>query len=277
MSNGHPRIKCAAAALLLAAGAGFCQDAGKLPEFEAVSIKRSKSSDFRSAFRPSPGGRLSATNVPLKALIAWAYQLRDSQISGEPGWVDSERFDVAAKSDGNPHYDFLKPELETMFQSVLRDRCKLQVHRTTKELLVYKLVVAKNGPKIQAVDEGNCPEIPPPDKPCRYLRPDKFAHLRAEKAPMSALAWMLTRMIGKMVIDNTDLKGSFTYTLDWKKYVLPPQTPPGVVAPPGAFNPTSFGPAVASALEEQLGLQLKSDKGPVELLVIDHVERPSEN
>ena len=195
--------------------------------------------------RPSPGGRLNATNVSAKALIEWAYGIRDFQLSGEPGWVDSERFDIAAKSDGNPRYDFIKPELETMFQSVLADRFKLAIHRTTKEMPIYSLVVAKNGPKIHAVDEGDCPEVPTPQNPCRSLRANKFGQLTGKKAPLPALALVLAGFTGRIVADNTGLKGSYSYTLDWTKYLQPPQVPPGVVPPaqtpsiPRAWNPRS--------------------------------------
>jgi bla regulator protein blaR1 len=278
ISFNMPRLIAAlVASLALGSSGAFCQNADKPSQFEAVSIRPAKSSDFRAMMKPSPGGRLSVTNMNLKALIEWAYQVRDFQVSGEPAWVDTERFDIAAKSDGNPRYDFLKPELETMFQSVLADRFKLTVHKTTKELRVYSLVASKNGPKVHAVEEGNCPEVPPPDNPCRFLRPDRFARLNAQKAPMSALAFMLSLMSGKSVIDKTDLKGSYTYVLDWSKYIQPPQLPPGATAPPGAFDPASVEPAIATALEEQLGLKLQPGKGPVELLVIDHVEHPSPN
>ena len=179
------------------------QSGAPLTEFEAVSIKPNKSGDVRSNFHPSPGGRLSATNVTAKTLIEWAYAVRAFQISGEPGWADSERFDVVAKSDGNPRYDFLKPELETMFQSVLADRFKLTIHGDTKELPVYSLALAKNGPKIHAVDEGDCPEVPTPQNPCRSVLPNKFGQLTAEKAPVSALAFVLTNFTGRIVVDKT--------------------------------------------------------------------------
>jgi bla regulator protein blaR1 len=247
------------------------------PEFEAVSIKPNKSGDVRAIFHPSPGGRLNATNVTAKALIEWAYGIRDFQLSGEPGWADSERFDVAAKSDGNPRYDFIKPELETMFRVVLADRFKLAVHRTTKEMPIYSLVLAKNGAKIQAVDEGDCPEVPTPENPCRSLRSNNFGQLTAKKAPLPALALVLVGYTRRVVVDNTGLKGSYSYTLDWTKYLQPPELPPGVVPPPNAFDPASMEPAIAAALEEQLGLKLEPGKGPVEMIVVDHLERPSEN
>jgi len=247
-----------------------------LPEFVAVSIKPNKSGDSRIIMRGNRGGRLDATNVPTRNLITWSYQVRDFQISGEPGWVDSERYDVVTKSDGNPRFDFLKPELQTMFQSVLADRFKLALHRETKELPVYSLIAAKNGPKIHAVDEGDCPEVPTPENPCRFLRRPQFAQLKGEKAPMGALVLMLSVMTGKTVVDKTGLKGSFSYTLDWKKYLDQLQASSGPDVPQ-IFDPSSVEPAISSALEEQLGLKLESTKGPVEILVIDHVERPTEN
>ncbi len=270
----------AAASLVVSSWVTFGQTAAPppapLPEFTAVSIKPNKSADSRVMMRGNRGGRLDATNVPVRTLITWAYQVREFQISGEPSWVDSERFDVVTKSDGNPRFDFLKPELETMFQGVLADRFKLALHRETKELPVYSLVAAKNGPKIHPVDEQGCPEVPTPENPCRFLRRPQFAQLKGEKAPMGALVLMLSIVTGKTVVDKTDLKGSFSYTLDWKKYLDQLQASSGPEVPQ-IFDPASVGPAIASALEEQLGLKLESTKGPVEILVIDHVERPTEN
>jgi uncharacterized protein (TIGR03435 family) len=253
--------------------------AAPLAEFEAVSIKPSKSGDRPGGMHASRGGRLNAANVTLGELIRWAYQVRDSQISGAPGWVNSERYDVAAKADGNPRYDALQPELETLFQSVLVDRFKLAFHRETKELPVYSLVVAKNGPKIQAVEEGDCPEVPTPENPCRFLRRTNFAQLTAQKAPMAALAIVLATTTNTSVADKTGLKGSFSYKLDWRPYLQAPEPPLGgnQPVPLVAFDPASFGPAISTALQEQLGLKLDSSKGPVEILVIDHAERPSEN
>ena len=254
------------------------QPSAPLPGFEVVSIKPDKSGDLRMNIHPSPGGRFTATNVTAKALIEWAYGMREFQLSGEPAWADSERFDVAAKADGNPRYDFLQPQLETMFRGVLADRFQLAVHSVTKELPVYHLLVAKHGPKIHAVDEGDCPEVPNPQNPCRFLRPAGFGKLAAQKAPLPALALVLTGLTRRTVLDGTELKGSFTYTLDWTKYIQPLLLPPGAGPPPPAtFDPTSIELGISTALEEQLGLKLESGKGPVETLVVDHIERPTEN
>jgi uncharacterized protein (TIGR03435 family) len=264
----------AVAGVLLGAGHAFAQIAQS--QFEAVSIRPNHSGDSRQEIHPAPGGRFTARNVTAKTLIEWAYGVRTFQLFGEPAWADSERFDVAAKADGNPRYDFLQPTLETMFRGVLADRFKLETHSVSKELPVYFLVVAKNGPKIHAADEGDCPEVPTPQNPCRSLRSKAFGQLSAEKAPMSALAFILWNFLQRAVLDKTGLTGSFTYTLDWNAYLQPTQVgtdPPA----PTIFEPASLEPAIAAALEEQLGLKLQSGKGPVDTLVIDHVERPSEN
>jgi uncharacterized protein (TIGR03435 family) len=260
-------------------GSAGGQPAAPQPEFEAVSIKPNKSGANQGTFRPSRGGRLTVTNRTLRDLIKWAYGIRDFQLSGEPGWVDSERYDVAAKADGNPRFDFLQPALETMFQGVLADRFKLVLHHETKELPVYSLVVAKNGPKIHPVDEGDCPEVPTPENPCRSLRSNVFGQLTGEKAPIPALALMIGVVTNSMVQDKTGLKGSYTYKLNWLAD-LPPLSPPGSgnqPPPPVPFSPADLAPAISTAMQEQLGLKLESSKGPVDILVIDHVERPSEN
>lgn len=269
---------------LLIAGTLFGQAASSpeppkapLPEFVAVSIKPNKSGDRQSTMRGAPGGRLTATNVPTRRLITWAYQVRDFQISGEPAWVDSERYDVVTKSEANPRFDFIQPTLETMFQGVLADRFRLALHRETKELPVYLLVIAKNGPKIHAVDEGDCPEVPNQQNPCRSLRNTKFGQLTGEKAPMAALTLTLSAFTQTIIVDKTGLKGSFSFKLDWAPFLEPPPSRGGEPPPPGAFDPASVEPAIAAALQEQLGLKLESGKGPVAILAIDHIERPSEN
>jgi uncharacterized protein (TIGR03435 family) len=249
--------------------------AAPLPEFEAVSVKPNKSGGIQGAIHPSRGERLTATNRTLRDLIRWAYSVRDFQISGEPSWVDDERYDVAAKADGNPRFDFLQPSFETMFQSVLSDRFKLALHHETKELPVYTLVVAKNGPKIHPVEEGDCPEVPTPENPCRSLRPTKFGQLTSVKARIAALALTISFITDNTVIDKTGMKGSYSYMLNWMPDLPPPAG--GNPAVPVPIFRADFAPAISIALQDQLGLKLESGKGPVDILVIDHVERPSEN
>ncbi len=254
----------------------LAQKSADLPEFEAVSITSNKSGEARSGFRPAPGGKLNAVNVTAKFLIEWAYLVRDYQVSGEPKWVDTDRFDVRTTSQSNPPYHILRPVLQSMFQKVLVDRFNLTYHKTSKEMQVYLLSVAKSGPKIQPIDDGPCPEVPTTDHPCRSLRVAKFGQIAGEKAAISALARLLTGVTGKIVLDNTNLEGAYTFTQDWTKYLQPPSGGRGENIP-NAFDSESVEPAIATALQEQLGLKLQPGKGPVEVLVIDRIERPTEN
>jgi hypothetical protein len=130
--------------------------------------------------------------------------------------------------------------------------------------IVYLLVIAKNGPKIHAVDEGDCPEVPNQQNPCRSLRNTKFGQLTGEKAPMAALTLTLSAFTQTIIVDKTGLKGSFSFKLDWTPFLEPPPSRGGEPPPPpGAFDPASVEPAIAAALQEQLGLKLESGKGPV--------------
>jgi uncharacterized protein (TIGR03435 family) len=248
---------------LALAGALFAQT----PEFAAVSIKVNKSGDLPFGIRPSAGGRLTATNVPVGALVAWAYRLWGEQLVGAPDIRSAERYDVVATSEGDPKYDRDHPELQIMFQKVLADRFKLTFHRETRDLPVYALVVTKHGPKIQPTEEGTS-----------SVRATGFAKMSVQHGSMSAIVSLLGGEAGRMVIDKTELTGSYTFDLDWKKYIAPLERPgvdPSELR--RAFDSSSVPQAISDALEAQLGLKLELQKAPVEVLVIDHVERPSEN
>jgi uncharacterized protein (TIGR03435 family) len=138
----------------------WAQSPAARSEFEVASIKRNVSGDLSNRFMPSVG-RLSVINMTLKDLLTTAYQVRDFQISGGPGWIDSERYDIEAKADGKTGP---KQMAEPMLQALLETRFKLKVHRETKELPIYVLTVAKSGLKIQPAKEGSC-VTPEPGKP----------------------------------------------------------------------------------------------------------------
>jgi uncharacterized protein (TIGR03435 family) len=253
-------------------------------EFEVASMKLNKSNDMRIMVRPAPGGRFIATNIPLRFLITLAYKLKDFQLSGAPDWLMSEHYDVEAKAEGNPKFDEMAP----MLQALLEDRMQLKFHRETKEMPVYALVVAKAG-KLH-VAEGECG--PPPSGPPPPPQPGKTppipcggfmmfpGKLSAQKAPIAQMVDMLSRMTNRIVIDKTGLTGKYDITLEWTPDQgqfpmlnggpLPPGAPPLPQVDPN-------GPTLFTALQEQLGLKLDSEKGPVEMFVIDRVERPSEN
>jgi uncharacterized protein (TIGR03435 family) len=270
--------------LMLGVCHAFGQPATPRPEFEVASIKLNRSGDRRIMIRPAQGGRFTATNIPMQFFINQAYSIKDFQLSGAPAWLMSERYDIEAKAEGNPSMSEMLP----MIQALLEDRLKLKVHRETKEQQVYALLVAKAGRLHEA--EGECaprPSTPPPPPepgkmptaPCGgfFMFPGR---LSGQKVGIAQLIDPLSRFTGRVVLDKTNLTGKYDINLDYTPEQGQFQAPPGGAPPPGLapLPPTDpNGPSLFTALQEQLGLKLESQKGPVEMLVIDHVERPSEN
>ena len=176
-----------------------------------------------------------------------------------------------------------EPVRQHMLQVLLVDRFKLAVHRETKELPIYSLVVAKGGSKLHEAKPGDTypngikgPDGRPVPRGSHFMRMGR-GELTAQGIGMDDIAHLLTRQTGRTVVDNTGLKGNYDFTLHWTPDQIAP-TPNG----PGSGGPDSStssesGPSIFTAIQEQLGLKLESQKGPVEILVVDHVERPSEN
>jgi bla regulator protein blaR1 len=247
---------------LMNAPASRAQEQAEPPkEFEVASIKPSAPGGRGVRIQMAPGGRLDASGVTAKLLIQQAYGVKDFQISGGPGWINSERYDLVAKADR----DIGKPEhLRPLMQKLLADRFQLTIHRDTKELPVYALVVGKNGPKLKE-SESNSPG--PQIRMGRGL-------IDGRGMGMDMLASNLSNPLGRTVIDRTGLKGQYDIKLEF--------TPEGAADRPGdgpesAPPPDPTGPSLFTALQEQLGLKLESSKGPVEIIIIDRIEKPSEN
>jgi uncharacterized protein (TIGR03435 family) len=234
-------------------------------QFDVVSVKPSAPDEHNSfMFRPLPGG-LRAAGVPLKMLIMESYDVKAFQVSGGPGWIATERWDILAKSDGVEGQIPLA-QMRPALQAMLADRFQLKSHKETKEMPVYALVVEKNGLKM-ATHTGTERRFRPGD-----------GSLIVKMGGTGALAAWLSRQLGRVVIDKTDLKGEYDYKLEWtpdpreggpESIGLPPEPP----RPSAQTN----GPSIFTAIQEQLGLRLVSQKGPVEIVVIDSVERPSAN
>jgi len=273
----------AVAGLVLGSWHALAQSAAPRPEFEVASIKLNKSGDLRAMIVPPGGGRFTATNIPFQFLITVAFQIKDFQLIGAPAWVRSERYDIEAKAAGNPGRD----EVEKMVQTLLEDRLQFKFHRETKELPIYALVVAKAGKLHPA--EGECPPRPegPPPLPEPGKLPTAFCggffafpgHLSGQKVPITQLLNLLSSFTGRNVIDKTNLTGKYDidlqYTPEQGQFpALPGGAPPGMPPLP-SIDPN--GPTLFTALQEQLGLKLESQKAPVEMIVIDSIERPSEN
>ena len=215
----------------------------------------------------TPDG-LTATNGTVQMLIHAAYGVEDNQISGEPSWLNSDRYDIEAKMDSATvealhklNEDQGRLERQRMLQALLADRFKLAIHRETKELAVYALVVAKNGPKLQEARPGDTyPNgIKGPDGVARagFMRMGR-GELTGQGLPMSSLVRLLTQQLGRTVADKTDLTGKYDFTLKWTPdenegamLKRPDTGQPGAVSAP----PTdSSGPSIFTALQEQLGL-----------------------
>lgn len=237
-------------------------------EFDVASIKPNKSGprpDTRNPFVFSPSGRFTAGNVTLTELIVLAYQTRRIQMQGGPGWLDVDRFDVAAKADDAPG-PVKGDAFLAMIQEMLRDRFKLALHQETREVTVYALVIGKNGQKLENAK----------DDEQTLFTPGKMGQMTFRKMPLVALVNTLSNILRIPVIDQTGLKGTFNYS------IAPAPPDPNQMRAPGAGagGPASaynFGDAVIAAMEEQLGLRLEKQKAPLEFTIIDHAERPTEN
>lgn len=268
---------------------------GKAPAYEVASIKSNKSGDNKTRMGYSPDG-FNATESNLQMLIMEAYGVNPHEISGAPDWLKSERFDIEAKIDSSTANELRKlngderrAERQRMLQALLADRFKLMAHRETKELPVYVLVVAKGGPKFHEAKPGDT-------YPNGMRLPDGHGgaglmfmgrgELTAQGLPLAPLVRELSLQLGRTVIDKTGLTGNYDFSLKWTSDVtvgafgeaLAPRETEG--SPPGTggtSEPESSGPSIFTAIQDQLGLKLQSEKGPVEILVIDHVEKPSAN
>jgi uncharacterized protein (TIGR03435 family) len=246
----------------------FAQQAAR-PSFEVASIKPNSSASGNSGLRFTPG-RLTAENAPLRYLITWAYNVRVFQLSGGPGWVDSAKFDIDAKAEGNVPPD----QIRLMLRTLLEERFKLSLRREMKEHPLYSLVAAKTGLKLKE-SGADCAAVAREEQgggqsraPCGAWFANDTA-FSGTKISMAQLVEGLSGLLDLPVIDKTGFAPAFDVHLEWT--ADDDRAVPDGVAEKGA------GPTIFTALQEQLGLKLESAKGPVEVLVIDHVEKPDAN
>ncbi len=257
--------------------------------FEVASIKPNHSGEMRFFVTWQPG-RFNATGMTVKFLITMAYDVKEFQVSGGPGWVDSERYDIEAKEPDSIAQELDKlpreqrrPLADSMLQSLLAERFQLKLTRGTKDMPAYALVVAKNGPKLQEVKPVDTPADapnPPAGRPHGPMIRMGRGEVSGQGIALSFLASVLSQQLGRTVLDKTGLKGNYDLTLKW----TPEQGegmmlggPGGGPPPDGAPPVEASGPSIFTAIQEQLGLKLEPTKAPAEVLTIDHVERPSEN
>lgn len=260
------------AALALPATGAPAQSAPARPsfsEFEVAAIKPSP---------PNPGGRwirmlsaneFAARNHALKTLIAAAYNLSPQAILGGPAWVDSDHYDIAARTPGGVRPDL--NEQMSMLRKLLADRFQLAFHRDRREMRVYVLTVAKGGSKLKesTLSPDASPQGPPP---LVFVVSPQLIRLPARYASMDEFASVLQRAtLDLPVLDRTGLSGRYDFDLEF--------TPDDFVfgGSLGKGSDDSTMPGLFAALQQQLGLKLETTKGAVRALVIDHVERPSMN
>ncbi len=319
-------------------GAAAQQSAAAPPlSFEVASIKPSQGQPGMVMIGRTAGGMYRAQGATLQLLIQQAFDIRDYQITGLPGWASSDRYDIVAKAE-NPNAT--SEQTRQMLQSLLVERFNLKFHRETKELPTYSLVVGKNGPKIKkseyqpgdnpppnAAKPGDAgdpaaaklsgagvaasgggagagggpvavkPNVagggaavghiagedmmkagPPAAAPKGSMMRMGPGSLSAQSAPISLLTRSLAQALGRPVIDNTGLTGAFDYELTY----APESVMRGMGVGGGDSHEVlpagdSTAPSIFTAVQEQLGLKLESQKGPVEILVIDSVDKPSGN
>lgn len=231
--------------------------------FDAASIRMSASDSSGFSVARKPAG-ITATNAPFEYLAEVAYQTKLIDWSHVPDSLRLQRYDMVAnagmKLSGDQYWEMLR--------ALLEDRFNLKFHRETKEGPVFALVFAKNGttvgPKLTASQNADCPANPNGSNFCGVQVGN--GSMFGQRVPVSRIARELGPFAGRPVQDRTGLNGVFDFELRW--------TPDQLDSKPAAIDSV---PSLTTAVEEQLGLKLKPEKGQIEILVIDHLEKPSEN
>jgi uncharacterized protein (TIGR03435 family) len=263
--------------------------AGPLPSFEVASIKLNRSGELNGGMS-TPRGRLTAWNARIRNYVAFAYHVQTFQVTGGPGWVDSDKYNIEAKEDEavtekieKLPYQQRMDQLRLMVQSLLAERFQIKVSHQTREGPAYALVVTKDGPKFQGQKPGEQypngiagPNGVPMGSHAMGLGP---GGLRGQGISMAQLVGALSGQVSRRVLDQTGLKGVYNISLHWTPDpgANPMATGRGISGADAAPPPDSPGPSIFAAIQEQLGLKLEPTKAPVEIIVIDHIERPSEN
>lgn len=282
-------MRKAVAVLVLACGV---VPAAQRLTFDVASVRRNPGAPIFMTPMLQPGGRVVATNVRTSDVIRAAYELDENQLVGGPDWIDDETYDIEARGPA----DMPAASARAMLRALLEDRFALRTHREQRELPMYRLLSADGtrGPQLRAAGtecapptlpglaEGVPPPPPPPPgprgTPLRTVGPGSgcpsivfTGHFSGRSFTMDAFAQWLSQFIRRPVVNATGITGRFDIDLTYAP-------PDDLAAPPGAPPPqVSSAPSLSSAIDEQLGLRLESGRGPVDVLVIDGIARPSGN
>lgn len=239
----------AACAVLAWMGALYGQS--DAPRFEVASIKPvSEPSDHSGAH--SNHGHVTAENITLKGCIMRAYSVGPQQVAGGPDWLNVDRFDIDAKAEQPTEDDRL---MNAMLGTLLGERFKLAFHRETRPIEAFLLEVAKNGPKLEKAPGGN--------SVTHTSSGDRRVTITATNTGMDSLARLLSGRVDLPVINRTGLDGVYNVKLEWTPETTRPEP--------------DTGPSLFTAIQEQIGLRLRAGRTPVEVLVIDHAEKPGGN
>jgi len=254
-------------------------NAATVPALDVISVKPNKSGDKGSSWGTTRDG-VMGTNIPVHMMLTSGYHLNDDELFGEPDWAKTEHFDITGKvaaADVAMVSKLKQDQTRVFFQQVLKERFGLVAHKETRELPEYALTLAKGGAKIE---DGKPDTSAPPDNRMRGgIRMSMRGGVRkieAADAPIAPVLQYLSNEIGRTVVDRTGLTGKYSFTLSWS-----PQTSveirSGDQAGEASAPAAEAAPDLFTAIQEQLGLKLEPMKGPVEVVVIDHLERPGEN
>lgn len=245
----------------------------KIPTFDVISVKPNHSDLHGISLGYTPDG-LRATNIPILFLIKEAFALNDDQLFGIPDWVHSEKYDIDAKvgeADVPSMHTLTHDQRRQMILEILTERFKLTYHRETRILPEYSLVIAKGGSKLQEFHPGNDASGAP-----KHAGQMKMSNgvITASGVPLEPLTRFLSDRVGRPVLDKTGLTGNYDFTLQWADEGHDdPAHGPDAAASAAELS----GPSIYTAVEEQLGLKLEPEKGPVQVLILDHIETPTQN
>jgi uncharacterized protein (TIGR03435 family) len=239
-----------------------------LPAFDVITVKPNSSGDPPSI--DFDGGNFSATDFSVKMFVLFAYNLKDDQLFGIPKWANELRFDMRAKvldADPNLLQHLSNDQKRQIEQTILTERFGLTFHRDTKVLPVYELVVDKGGPRFQPskVEAGQKGVNGLGVGSLHTNSHDGNADMTSTAVPISSLVNVLSRQMERVVVDKTGLAGRYDLNLSWSR------------DDGGTAATDQNSPPVLTAIQEQLGLRLRSAKLPVDTLVVDHVLLPSDN
>ena len=231
----------------------------KAQRFEAASIHPTPE-DARFFARPPANGKFLATGMVARLIVMLAYNVQESQLAGGPSWIGTDRWNIDAKSEAGATHNI--EETRQMLQTLLHDRFGLQFHRETRELSAYVLKVTKGGPRLKADETGTT-----------NVRISGNS-IGLEHGEISRLTQLLSSALGKPVVDQTGLSGHYNLSLQWSDA---PVADGGVIGLDAHATADPNRESIFSAIQNQLGLQLVSQHAPVEMIVIDKIERPSAN